>query len=193
MAEVRTAPEHATLLCAFANTIDVEDATDVLAEPADLTTWLREHQWDGTALLTGQGRTDTRQAAAADLDLAVRLRSGIRHAMTGHHDRTPEPLPELDELTAELPLRVWFTGATPRLGPAVGGVRGGLARILVAIVAAEADGSWQRLKLCPADDCRWAFYDGSKNRSRHWCSMGVCGNRQKTRTYRARQRGLPTG
>ena len=43
-------------------------------------------------------------------------------------------------------------------------------------------------QVCVADDCQWAFYDTSKNRSRHWCSMGVCGNRQKTRTYRARQR-----
>jgi predicted RNA-binding Zn ribbon-like protein len=33
----------------------------------------------------------------------------------------------------------------------------------------------------------WVFYDRSRNRSRHWCSMGVCGNRAKTRTYRAKR------
>jgi predicted RNA-binding Zn ribbon-like protein len=51
-----------------------------------------------------------------------------------------------------------------------------------------ADGSWERLKICPADDCHWAFYDASKNRSRTWCNMQVCGNRKKTRAYRARNR-----
>jgi len=51
-----------------------------------------------------------------------------------------------------------------------------------------ADESWNRLKACRLDDCQWAFYDQSKNRSRTWCSMKVCGNRAKARAYRERQR-----
>ena len=47
-------------------------------------------------------------------------------------------------------------------------------------------GKLERVKLCGADDCRWAFYDKSRNGSRTWCSMGVCGNRQKARTYRSK-------
>ncbi|MGH3007295.1 MAG: CGNR zinc finger domain-containing protein, partial [Gaiellaceae bacterium] len=43
-----------------------------------------------------------------------------------------------------------------------------------------------RLKACRAEDCRWAFYDRARNRSRHWCSMAVCGNRTKARTFRRR-------
>jgi predicted RNA-binding Zn ribbon-like protein len=68
---------------------------------------------------------------------------------------------------------------------------------LTARTAAEAavassvilsiQGKFERVKLCSADDCRWAFYDQSRNGSRTWCSMGVCGNRQKARTYRAKQ------
>ncbi len=42
--------------------------------------------------------------------------------------------------------------------------------------------------VCSSDTCQWAFYDRSKNRSGRWCSMQVCGNRTKTRAYRARQR-----
>jgi predicted RNA-binding Zn ribbon-like protein len=34
----------------------------------------------------------------------------------------------------------------------------------------------------------WAFYDRSKNRSGHWCSMRVCGNRAKARQFRERRR-----
>ena len=68
---------------------------------------------------------------------------------------------------------------------------------LTARTAAEAavassvilsiQGQFGRVKLCGADDCRWAFYDKSRNGSRTWCSMGVCGNRQKARTYRSKQ------
>jgi predicted RNA-binding Zn ribbon-like protein len=43
------------------------------------------------------------------------------------------------------------------------------------------------VKICPAADCRWAFFDHSRNRSRTWCSMRVCGNREKARAWRERQ------
>ena len=55
-------------------------------------------------------------------------------------------------------------------------------------VHAEHDGTWPRLKICSADTCRYVYYDRSKNGSRRWCSMDVCGNRNKTRAYRDRNR-----
>ena len=58
----------------------------------------------------------------------------------------------------------------------------------VLLVEAMADGTWSRLKACSADSCQWVFYDTSKNRSGHWCSMRVCGNRAKARQFRARRR-----
>ena len=45
---------------------------------------------------------------------------------------------------------------------------------------------WKRLKGCRDENCRVAFYDKSRNRSRAWCSMEVCGNREKARSFRAR-------
>jgi predicted RNA-binding Zn ribbon-like protein len=175
-------PAHADLLCAFANTLDVDvDApcADALTDAAGLTDWL--HARD----LLGPGE----RADGDDLDLARTLRSGLRAAMLRHHegDHT-STVTDLDASATRLPLRIVFDGTRPRLAPTVGGARGGLARLLVAVADAEFDDAWVRLKVCLADDCQWAFYDTSKNRSRHWCSMGVCGNRQKTRTYRARQR-----
>jgi predicted RNA-binding Zn ribbon-like protein len=50
-------------------------------------------------------------------------------------------------------------------------------------------GTWDRLKVCPDDDCAWVFYDESRNRSRRWCSMNACGNRHKVRAYRDRLGG----
>jgi predicted RNA-binding Zn ribbon-like protein len=49
-------------------------------------------------------------------------------------------------------------------------------------------GRWSRLKICPGDDCGWAFYDGSRNRTGRWCSMSVCGGRSKARAHYRRQR-----
>ena len=37
------------------------------------------------------------------------------------------------------------------------------------------------LKICP--NCEWLFLDRSKNRSRAWCDMAVCGNRVKARLH----------
>lgn len=43
-----------------------------------------------------------------------------------------------------------------------------------------------RLRTCASDACGWFFLDQTKNRSRRWCTMSGCGNRQKIRRYRDR-------
>jgi predicted RNA-binding Zn ribbon-like protein len=60
-----------------------------------------------------------------------------------------------------------------------------LDQVVVIALSAMLDGSWGRLKACR--NCRWSFYDKSPNRSGTWCSMQLCGNRKKTRTYRKRR------
>jgi predicted RNA-binding Zn ribbon-like protein len=44
-----------------------------------------------------------------------------------------------------------------------------------------------KVRLCAAADCGWLFLDDTKNRSRRWCDMKLCGNREKLRRFRARQ------
>ena len=44
----------------------------------------------------------------------------------------------------------------------------------------------QRIRACDADTCRWLFLDISKNGSRRWCNMKVCGNRMKARRFQQR-------
>lgn len=46
-----------------------------------------------------------------------------------------------------------------------------------------------RVRACENPECRWLFYDGSKNGARRWCSMSLCGNRMKARRFKAQQRG----
>jgi predicted RNA-binding Zn ribbon-like protein len=60
---------------------------------------------------------------------------------------------------------------------------------LLAQAAAEMMVSerMEQLRTCSADACRWIFLDTSKNHSRRWCDMKVCGNRMKARRFQARQ------
>ena len=44
------------------------------------------------------------------------------------------------------------------------------------------------VRFCEAPDCEWLFLDNSRNRSRRWCDMTTCGNRQKARRHYRRGR-----
>jgi len=70
--------------------------------------------------------------------------------------------------------------------------RQSLDRILwpVARSAAEllASSQLDRARQCADDRCGWLFLDMSRNRSRRWCSMDECGNRNKAREYYRRQK-----
>jgi predicted RNA-binding Zn ribbon-like protein len=58
---------------------------------------------------------------------------------------------------------------------------------LSAAVVLSIQGRIARVKLCQAETCLFAYYDQSRNGSRSWCSMEICGNRAKARTFRARR------
>jgi predicted RNA-binding Zn ribbon-like protein len=45
-----------------------------------------------------------------------------------------------------------------------------------------------RLRQCGGDDCGWIFLDTTRNRSRHWCDIRDCGNRDHVRRFRLRRR-----
>jgi predicted RNA-binding Zn ribbon-like protein len=51
-----------------------------------------------------------------------------------------------------------------------------------------SDESRPLVRQCGAEDCRWLFLDTTKNRSRQWCSMTSCGNREKARRHYERVR-----
>jgi predicted RNA-binding Zn ribbon-like protein len=45
----------------------------------------------------------------------------------------------------------------------------------------------ERIRACASPTCRWLFLDVSKNHSRRWCDMKICGNRNKARRFQLRQ------
>jgi len=55
----------------------------------------------------------------------------------------------------------------------------------VGILSGERDG---KLALCASPTCRAAFFDTSQSRTRRWCDMNTCGNRQKKARFNANQR-----
>jgi predicted RNA-binding Zn ribbon-like protein len=174
-------PRELAAIQALVNTIDLETDDDQLDSPEAL-----------RRFLTGQGLLAASEPVGpADLARAVELREALR-AMLRVNDGEPlDPaaLEVVNRAAAGLPLQVAFDGeGHPVLGPGSAGCRGALAALLAGVAQASAQGTWERLKACSAESCQWAFYDRSKNRSGRWCSMQVCGNRTKTRTYRSRRR-----
>lgn len=172
-----TVPLHVALVRDFVNTTDHETATDDIDTPAKLTRYLHD---------AGLLRRRT-PATVDDLALAQDLRRGIRRALELNHDGDSADIPVLDAALARLPLELRWMGEAARLAPVRGGIAGALSEVAMAMSQAVAEDVWRRLKICVSDECEWAFYDGSKNRSRNWCEYG-CGNRAKVRAYRSRKR-----
>ncbi|MBU2491587.1 MAG: CGNR zinc finger domain-containing protein [Bacteroidetes bacterium] len=61
---------------------------------------------------------------------------------------------------------------------------------MISLSAAELLTSEQikRIKQCPGENCGWLFLDTSKNGSRQWCDMKVCGNLAKVRRFRVKNK-----
>jgi predicted RNA-binding Zn ribbon-like protein len=144
--------------------------SDALTSVEALSTWLEAHG------LVAAGQ----ELRPSDLAAAVALRAALREALT-HGTEAAHAFDAFPLRLAPDPsgrLRLTATGGLP-----------GLDAIVETVAASVAGGGWNRLKLCSAADCRWAFYDTSRNGGGRWCSMEACGNRNKTRAYRRRQAG----
>ncbi|WP_432492585.1 CGNR zinc finger domain-containing protein [Kineococcus gypseus] len=160
---------------------------DELTSPEALDTWLRAH-----GLPAGE-----RAPGPAELAAARSLRDALRAALTtgleadggagsGSGSGDAAAAARAARALAGFPLRlVPDPAGRLRLGAGTGVP--GLDAVVEAVAAGVAAGRWGRLKLCAAPDCRWAFHDTSRSGGGRWCSMGVCGNRHKTRTYRRRR------
>jgi predicted RNA-binding Zn ribbon-like protein len=166
------------LLVEFVNTRDIEEETDSIAEPEPLEAWIAEKTGDHADL------------DRADVARVLALRESLRALLLGNNGEEVDAsaLVPLREAAERARIRTAFSpGGRLDLAPARSGLSGFEARLLLAIERLQSLGAWPRLKACTDEDCQWAFYDTTRNHSRTWCSMDVCGNRKKTRRYRARR------
>jgi predicted RNA-binding Zn ribbon-like protein len=179
------APGELALVQAFVNShydIEVEGGGELLGSPAALRDWL-----------AARGLIDPGESLShRDVDRAVALREGMRALAFANND---EPLDKgaIDAMQrasagARTEIRLESDG-TRFVADAAGGIDAALGSLLAITARAMLEGSWARLKACPGRDCGWAFYDRSRNQSSHWCSMKVCGDREKARAYYRRKTG----
>lgn len=179
-------PSGAALLYDFVNTLDERhyvadgarlEGSDALATPPQLADWFERHGMH-------------KNVDAASWQNAVALRSALRSYLERPPTERVTAAPALDSAASAYPLKVATDadgGVT--LVPQAG--TDALAIVLIQLHALAVTGQLDRLKACADPDCRWIFLDRSKPGSRRWCSSTGCGNRQKTRAYRARRSGTP--
>lgn len=176
------APGRLELVRQFVNTRDYEDGSEQFPTPQALRDWMAER-----ALLTPDD-----PVSEADLARTVEVREALRALCLANNGEPLDPaaVERLRSASRQSPVLLSFSddGRVDALAPAGAGIPGALASLLAIVHAAMGEGTWERLKVCPAHDCLSAFYDHSRNRSGHWCKMSVCGNRAKARSYRERQR-----
>ncbi len=178
MAEAE-APGELELVRRFLNTADLEAGHDDLGTAEDVRAWFTASFGD-----PGEIDSDSPGRVAA-------VREAIRGLAMANNGGAvyPVDLATLNRVAAEVGLRPRFgAGAAARLeaGPDSRGLERGLGRLVGAVYDAMATGDWRRFKVCARHSCRWAFFDGSRNQSRTWCSMRVCGNRAKAQRHRSR-------
>jgi predicted RNA-binding Zn ribbon-like protein len=178
----KTAPQPLYLVQRFVNSIDLESGEDELSSPEALRDWFVE-----------RGLMDSGEAVGpADLRRAIDVREGLRAVLLHNngHPLDQERVERLDRAVRRAGVRVRFEGGRdPELVPDADGVDGAVARLMAIVAAAVEHGRWERLKACPREQCEWAFYDKSKNRSGRWCTMESCGNIEKAKAFRERRRG----
>lgn len=145
---------------------------------------------DRLTLAAGGGDIGGADIGGADMETLRDLRETLRSVLLPHttgQPVDPTAVDRLRELAAAAPLRAKIGADGSAVPTAMGD--DAVAEALAAMISAGQAGTWRRLKVCANPECRWAFYDTSRNRSSTWCDMSICGSRVKMRAYRRRTTG----
>jgi predicted RNA-binding Zn ribbon-like protein len=180
--EPKPAPGPLLRVQALVNTVELPAGPDRLADPDDARPWLI----DNDLMAPDAG------LSAADLQTLRDVREALRALLIRNGGGRPPTNAEL------APLRAVAAGGAVRaefdadgvvqLAAAGDSLTERLVELVLIVRDAQHDGSWMRLKVCANDECRWAFYDRSRNRGGTWCEMSACGNKLNNREFRARRR-----
>jgi predicted RNA-binding Zn ribbon-like protein len=192
-----------TLALEFVNTLDWRGRTvpvELLRDYADLLRW----SWSAGAIGAGEAHAllewNARHPRVAQrvLETAIETREAMASAFqaVARGQAVPAaPLARIESACRE----AWGARVLEPQGRAAGWTwREGPPAPERPFWAAALDaerlltaGETRRVRECGDPQCAWLFLDFSRNRSRRWCSMEGCGNRNKARRFqkRAAQRG----
>jgi predicted RNA-binding Zn ribbon-like protein len=172
------APGPLDLLRVFVNTFDYPSGPDALDTAESASQWCRRH---GLPPVSNQRELQRLRA----------FREALREVLFANNGEGDPRLawqgmrPYLDAARFVIAVR---QESQPALEPAGAGTERAIAVMLALAYDAISAGTWRRLRACRKSSCRFAYYDRSKNGSRAWCSMALCGNREKAQRRRSRER-----
>jgi predicted RNA-binding Zn ribbon-like protein len=169
-----------------------------LEDPFAILGWLRSSGAIDEALFRNGTRlaaTDE-QAAAAFLSSALRLRCALAATFGNLLSGVQPQETDLSVLSAVLAAAhgaerlVWTPDGIriARIAPGGQTLEDALWPVALAAGKLLTAGEIKRLKKCASSTCDWLFIDTSKNGTRSWCQMSVCGNREKGRRRLRRER-----
>lgn len=167
----RTAPGRLERVRRFLNTVNRESGADHLGEPVRAARWLAGDRW----LL---------EPSIDELAELRRFRDELHAGIAMRHVNGAT----WPAAAAQVRLGVTIDANGPALVGTGERVELIVAELVGILVEAELAGTLRRLRTCTNHHCQWSFYDRSKNAGGRWCAMAACGQRQKMRRYRARQR-----
>jgi predicted RNA-binding Zn ribbon-like protein len=177
----QAAPDGLECVRRFINTWSISNQTRMEMDHLQLL-WGSAERWRDELSLHPRADSDT-------LERLLALRSDLRKSCEGQDDDRNL-------------LNAWFSHAA--LSMHVESMKEGVPRLrvipadssyiahtLAAVANAISAGTWSRLKTC--GDCRWAFYDTTRNGAKRWCGMSkggadgrACGTIAKVSAFRAR-------
>lgn len=185
----------------FVNTLDWRfhpgaDGPQELLTSSDALLQFLEQSKLLTAAHTHQLRRATRgDAAAQALQACIELRETVAEILYAGIDGAAPPADALDALSRRFKAALepqqlhWNDGhldwCWPQMEP-----RAELPLWILSLSAASLmiSADMRRVRACENPECRWLFLDASKNHTRRWCDMRVCGNRMKARRFKAQHK-----
>jgi predicted RNA-binding Zn ribbon-like protein len=185
------------LCLAFADTARAEDKHEELNGMGDLLQWATKagvlSSADGDRL--AKLYEGNRRQATSDLARTVAVRDLLRAIFTGIANGRPlrdRDIAELNSALAQTPALLRVSTHAGAVGIQLDSAAEGLPKVLFEVLADTvnllASDRRVRIRECASDECTMLFVDESRNGSRRWCDMNVCGNRMKARRHYARAR-----
>jgi predicted RNA-binding Zn ribbon-like protein len=160
----------------FINSLDIEAGVDQFDKPRTLSEWLYMHHLTESPL----------RVSPADLDRAKRFREALRTLAVANNGRlfNDADLASVNRAFTKFPLVAAFHPAgNAHLEPGGHRLEHALGHLAAIVITETITGRWARVKACSRDACRWVYYDHSRSATGKWCTMMICGSREKANAY----------